>query len=470
MAITDTHAHYAASAWKRCRDAVAGQRSIHNAGEAYLPKLSGQTDAEYKSYRTRAGYYNASGRTLDGMVGLVFRKSPTHDFPSSAQSLIDDVTLSGTSAAQLSKAVLSEVLTVGRAGVLVEFPAVTEPPANAAQAAAMNLRPYLSLYDAEAIINWRSARVNNVFQPVLVLLAEKAEIEKDEWNVELEDQIRELSLANGVYRQRVFRKDASGAWYSVSEVIPLASGQPMRSIPFVFFGAEANSEAVQLSPLTDLVDVNVAHYRVSADYEHGCHFAGLPTPVISGYTPIEGETSKSIGSSTAWTLPDPSAKAYFLEFTGQGLSELRENLKSKEGQMAALGARMLAPEKSGVEAAATLSMRHNGEQSALAAVAGLVAEGFTRALRLACGWMGIAGADGAAYRVNTDYLPAGMTAQELQALVSAWQQGAISRNTLFSNLQRGEIIAAETHFDDEEALIAAEGPSLTAPGQPGATQ
>jgi len=29
--------------------------------------------------------------------------------------------------------------------------------------------------------------------------------------------------------------------------------------------------------------MNLHHYQVSRDYEHGCHFSGLPTLFISGY-------------------------------------------------------------------------------------------------------------------------------------------------------------------------------------------
>lgn len=465
MPISDTNSMYAASVWKRCRDAVAGQRAVHNAGEAYLPKLHGQTPEAYAAYRSRTGYYNASGRTLDGMVGLVFRKTPAHDFPPAMKSVVDDVTLSGTSAAQVAKAILGEVLSVGRAGLLVEFPEVLEQPSNAAVAAAMNLRPYVSQYDAESIINWRCARVNNIYQPVMVLLAETHSAPVDDWTQSDEEQIRELSLIAGeaghIYRQRVFRKNTDGKWYQVGgDVIPLANGKPLPSIPFVFFGPDANSASVQLPPLADLVDVNLSHYRTNADYEHACHFVGLPTPYATGYTPQDGEAAMAIGSAIFMTFPDVATKVGFLELEGKGLSELRDNLTAKEGQMAALGARMLAPEKAGVEAAATLAMRHNGEQSALAGVAGLVSDGVARALRLVAAWMGVAGTELCTYTLNQDYLPAGLSAQEITALVASWQQGAISHQTLFSALKKGAIVAADATFEDEAALIADEGPTL----------
>ena len=255
MPITDTHSHYAAGLWKRCRDAVAGQRAVHNAGEAYLPKLSGQSVKEYEAYRSRAGYYNASGRTLDGMLGLMFRKTPTNDFPAAMQPIVDDATLSGVSAALFARGVAGDVLTVARAGLLVEYPSVADQPSNAAAAAAMNLRPYLSFYDAESM-NWTPGRVNNVAQPVQIRLIEAYSVPKDEWSSEEHEQRRILDLrgetGKHVYRQRVYRQNADGGWFVFSEVIPLANGQPLDYIPFVFFGSEENSERVQVPPLSDL--------------------------------------------------------------------------------------------------------------------------------------------------------------------------------------------------------------------------
>jgi hypothetical protein len=119
---------------------------------------------------------------------------------------------------------------------------------------------------------------------------------------------------------------------------------------------------------------------------------------------------------------------------------------------------MLAPEKAGVEAADTLSMRHNGEDSVLAGIAKLVAYGIQEMLTFMADWAGIAGK--VEYKLNTDYLPKGMSAQDLTALMSAWQQGGISYQSLFANLQRSEIIAGDVTPEDEQARINTEGPTL----------
>lgn len=461
MPIDSFHPAYAgaSTAWKRVRNAASGQAAIHAAGKTYLPALPEQTPEEYEAYKSRAVYFNATGRTHEALVGLVNRRSPTHDFSHSTQYLIDDVSNANVTAAALSKLLLSEVLITGRAGLLVEYPNVYETPSSAAAAAAQGLRPYISMYTTESIRNWREARINNVLQPVLVVLEESYEESVDEWASETKTQFRELTLIDGVYHQRLWRAAASAGYVIVDDIVPLSNGAALTKIPFVAVGAEENTLTPATPPLSDLVDMNLAHYRVTADYEHGCHFAALPTAVVSGHMLQQGETSLKLGSSNAWILPDSQAKAQYLEFTGQGLGPLEKNLAAKEQQMAALGARMLAPDKAAAEATQTLQLRANGEYSALASVTNNVSEAMTAAIRLMCSWAGISGTDLAAYRLNTDYLPTGLTAQEITALVGAWQSGAISKRSLFAKLQRGEVVAADLSYDDEQEFANEEGPA-----------
>jgi hypothetical protein len=47
-----------------------------------------------------------------------------------------------------------------------------------------------------------------------------------------------------------------------------------------------------------------------------------------------------------------------------------------------------------------------------------------------------------------------MSAQDVDSLVKSWQSGAISHQTLFSNLVSGDVIAQDVSFDDEMERIA----------------
>lgn len=461
MAVNSQHEQYSEMLpiWQRCEDAVEGQCEVHKAGQKYLPALKDQSVDDYNAYKLRASFFNASGRTLDGLVGMIFRKSPIIEIPESMQAIADDIDLAGTTLSGFANKITRSVLNIGRIGVLVEYPQVTLTPKNQAEASRLNLRPYASTYEAKTIINWRIARVNNVSQPVMVALTEEYTVSDDGFEAKCAEQIRVLTLEPEGYIQTIYRKNDKNDWIPVEQIAPLMNGKRLNFIPFYVFGASSNSFDEQMPVLLDLVDLNLAHYRVTADYEHGCHFAGLPTAVITGYEAKENE-KLYIGSATAWVFNNADADAKFLEFTGQGLGALENNLERKEKQMAAIGARLLEQQKNGVESAGAMQMRANGESSVLSNIANLVSQHLSEMLTFMAEWEGINAP--CSIKLNTDYMPAGMTAQELAEIVKAWQSGAISFNTLFDNLKRGEIVSESTTLEDEQELIANAAPALSA--------
>ena len=447
---SEYHEYY--EIWERCEHAAEGQDEIHKEGIKYLPRLSGQTDAEYHAYKQRALYYNATARTIDGLTGMLFLKPEVITAPTAMDNIIADVTMGGLSLHQFAEIISEEVITIGRCGVLVDYPPIVNA-VTLAQAQAQGARPYATMYDAESIINWKTGRINNVEHLTLVVLEEEYEVEGDEFESKCEPQWRVLDLGDGgIYRQRVFRKDKRGEFILVDEIYPQINGKALNKIPFEFFGVRDNSPCVDKPPLLDLVDVNLSHYRTTADYEHGLHFTGLPTPVVTGYYSDDKSASLRIGSGTAWLLPDAQSKAFYLEFTGQGLGELREALRSKEAMMATLGARILAPEKRAAESAQTANIHRSSENSVLASISQSISIGLTHVMEYLRDWSNITG--DVKVELNRDFIPNSMTAQDLDSLVKAWQSGSISHQTLFDNLVAGDIITQDVSFDDEMERIA----------------
>jgi hypothetical protein len=460
--------------WKRVRDVVAGQDEIHAAGVAYLPMLVDETAIEYGKRVQRTPFYNASWRTMASFVGMLFRKPPTLEAPAKLEPLLEDVTMSGVSFNNFAQDVTLEDIEVSRIGVLVDFPIQHTnsdgSPLTLAQAEALGLRPSMTMYKAEAIINWKYGRVANAAVLTQVRLFEVDSIEKNEFEIEEFNVIRVLDLFNGEYRVRKFKEENGEqiGW----DIYPLMNGKRLNFIPFYFIGPDGSEKELTEPVLIDLVDMNIKHYQVSADYEHGCHFAGLPTPVISGVNPSydsQGQPIKEnyyIGSAAAWVLPT-GGDAKYLEFTGQGLEALAKNLERKEAQMAAIGARMLTPEKAGVEAAETLAMRHSGEHSILGAIAIAVSEGLTKALITFAEWAGVNSAN-IKFEINRDFMPYAITPQALTSLISSVQAGLLSHEAFFDLLKRGDLIESDVSFEDEQARIDA-APALPEPvaGQPG---
>lgn len=457
----DKHPQYTeySSVWTKCRDAADGERSIKSKGVAYLKPLAGQivgNDTEaYDAYLDRASYFNATGRTVETMYGLVFRKPMTKKVPASIEEWLKDITLSDETLAEFALSLVIEDIITGRCGILVEQPPVPAAPLTVAEKQAIGSRPYFVLYKTESITNWKYKRINNRYILANVWLEETYEDEKGE----TKEQFRQLTLDTGVYQQLIWRKPATG-WEVVETITPLKNGQPLAEIPFFPIAPQKPKLDVVSPPIESLADVNISHFKNSADLENGIHISGMPTAYVTGIdeTGADGDkTTIYLGSSTILTLPK-DATAGFMHVGSGGFASLEKAMDRKEQQMAALGARMLSPEKKEAEAAETHEIKRGGENSVLATIAGVVERQLTKALQFAADWEGIDGE--ISIELNKDYIPVTFTGADLTAFVAARQAGEISKETFFNVLKYSEWLPDDATFEEEQARIEADGPPL----------
>ncbi len=439
MPVNSTHRQYEAyrHKWTRCRDVIEGADAVKAKGEVYLPSLSGQSSDEYSAYKKRATFYNASSRTLDALVGAIFRKSYQFVYPEVDRD--KHVTVQNNSLTDFSKYTLNELLTTGRVGILVDMPPLNN----------ITNRCYLVVYKAEDIINWKVELVGDKLMLTMVVIREEYTEEIDEFEDQIKEQYRVLVLRDGVYVQEIYRLDSTTKDYTlVEQIVPTMRGSRIHEIPFIFSNWQKVGAEVIKPPLIDLVDINLSHYNSSADLEHGRHFTALPTAWVAGFP---ADITLKIGSSVAWISEDPGAKAGFLEFTGQGLSSLEKALEQKEYQMAIIGTRLLDVPKKGVEAAETYKVRNMGEHNVLSSISLTLSDLFTRVFEFVAMWEGKSG--DVVVSFNTDFTAVSMTPNEVTALVKAYQSGTISWETLFYNFQKGEIIEDGITAEEEKARI-----------------
>lgn len=465
---------------------------------------------EYDAYIERAMFFEASGRTVKALAGAIMRKAPAVEWIPGDEDFLETVTPEGESLEQLLRRVVENEVSVGRCGILVDAPEDSEGDAN----------PYAAFYGAEAIINWRSALVDGRRRTVLVVLRESVEEpEEDGFAVEscekyrvlrygsaleywgetsaeeeaegfdadstVEDMLPFYGLAlsdlnSKIYWQEIWRKveedspnkkKASAEKFILEKrVFPRkAGGLLWDEIPWKFVNPSDCEEGTHQPPLLPLVNVNLSHYRNSADIEHGLHFTALPTAWAAGFDLRQG-SKLTIGSGVAWVAENPQAKAGYLEFTGAGLAAIKEEMDRKEKIMAALGSRMLEEQSKVGEAYETVRLRVAGEQSTLALVAQTVSDAMTQVLRWLAAWRrpGFA-VDRIGLTLNQDFSIGRLDAQSLQTMMAAVQSALISWDTFFFNLHRGEIYPEGRTPDEESDLIAAglpTGPALETDEEP----
>jgi len=434
--------------WAKCRNTVAGSDAIKLAGTKYLPMLSGQSQQSYNAYKERALFFGATSRTVAGLVGMIFRKDPNITGNNDRELLETTVSKDGKTLMEFLRETTKEVIEVGRVGVLIDAQADGEGQA------------YFAEYPTEAIINWRTYMKDGLLKLSLVVLMEEYEIPtQDKFKTELKMQFRELLLENGIYKVNIWRKvgtseENASQWAVINSFYPTVGGRYLDYIPFHFITPSgSNMGAIEKPPILDIAEVNLSHYRSSADLEHGRHFTGLPTAYVAGFDPKT--TELKIGSETAWVSSDPNAKAAFLEFTGQGLGTLKDALAEKNRMMTILGARLLEETNpKAAEATETHRLRKSGENNIVATIAKSISGATTQLLEWLSDWRTDI-RSGYTIELNTDYVQTKLKSDEIVAMVGAWQNGAISDENLVWNFQQGEILPDTIEKEDEVKKLEA---------------
>lgn len=487
--------------WQRQRDAGEGEDRVKSSPRAleYLPRLDGQGSevdelfnkntviTSYSSYKNRASFMNATGRTVDGLMGAVQRRDSDITWPESQTDALDMVGHGLESFSEVEDEVLEEVIGIGRFGHLVDMPSDdSDKP-----------EPFVAPYHAEVITNWAVEAVKGRKRNTRVHLFERSglvgkakgtagELEQyrilrlgvpepsneDEEKMEQEEFLALFGLVlsdfddGPVYFQEIWvevdqapQKGKDSRFERVALMVPrLPGGALWREIPFTFFNPNSTKPKPQKPTLLDLTVVNFSHYRNSADLEHGLHFTALPQPWAAGFK-FSGDVF--IGSGVAWVTEEPNATAGYLEFTGQGLGALERRMEKKEKQMAALGARLLEEQtpSGSQEAAETVRLRHSGEGSALAKLSQSCSKGLTRTLQFLAAFRGIT-AD-VSVALNEDFGIEGLTPEMLTALMEQVLNGTMSWDTYVYNVRRGELYPDDFDQDLEAAAITAGPPGGT---------
>jgi len=359
---------------RRVRDAVEGSDAVKKRGDFYLPMPNPEEpDAEkrFESYKKRALWLGVTGRTHDGMLGAIFRKDPTIDLPTELEYLIEDADGSQMSLRQFCRGVCSYLMRNGRHGVLVDYP---EAPDETTHENVAGLNAYLRTYDSPAIWNWRRSGE----KLSLVVLKELYEDPVDEFQFDIEEQYRVLSLdEDGFYVQRVFRDNQE-----VSRIEPrMANGERFDFIPFQFFGAMNNDEYPDKPLLLDLADVNYDHYRSSANRREASFIVGQPMLHLDiGETTTEdwkvlNPNGVLFGSRQG--IQTQGGSATLLQAQPNDMS--RQDMVDAEEQMVRIGARLIR-NGSGGETAESVKERSGADTANLSTVAHNVSDGVRHCL------------------------------------------------------------------------------------------
>ena len=275
------------------------------------------------------------------------------------------------------------------------------------------------------------------------------------------------------------------------EAVELRSrGKVLTDIPFTFVGSNNNDANIDPAPLYGLAQLNLAHYRNSADYEDSVFFCGQVQPWISGLTEqwrdfmqnpwvidATGERRYTgqkmyIGSRSPILLPQGAS---FGMAQAQPNSLAKEAMEHKEIQMIAVGARMIE----GTKANKTATGENNDREattSVLSLCVSNVSEAYQRAIGFCARFLDMAEkkegyAD--AFKIQQDFVQMQANPQLMAELTKSWQSGLLAKNDVRDFFRRLGLIATERSNEDIEKDVEEDEPlgtmGMPVPGVPGVT-
>lgn len=379
----------------------------------------------WRAYLERAQYPSIISPAVNSMVGIIHKTEWRIELPAAMEYLYEAATESGRSLESFSREITRELLLMGR------FSIIADRPAEGGE-------PYLVGQKAEALVNW----------------------DTDFYIFDESGYVRDGMDWNPVVRFREYGLDEAGRYYQIlldeslepidDAIYPAGpAGQALDFVPVVVVGTRDVSQDIENPPLVGAANAALSLYRLDADYRHQLYMSGQETLVVDN-----GEAPEAIGPSVTLELTSTSenpASVYYVSPTCSGITAHREAIETEWENAAKAGAKLF-DSGAAQESGEARRMRQNAETATLQTIANSGAEALEMALKNVAVMVG-SDPDEVVVTPPRDLLDSPMSMRDVLDAVKAWREGGYSYQTLYENLQRGQIASDERTADDELSLM-----------------
>jgi len=444
-----THPEYdkALPKWEKCRASVAGEEEIKKGGQTYLP-LPGvaMTEPEYDCYKDRANFAGFTERTVEALVGLAFKETPvinTDDW-GAVDYLETNVDGAGTTLYEQMKFTTGNVTTVGRGGLVVDYPKAEKNTV----AADKNLQAAINFYTAESIINWGTEKVSGKKILQFVVLVELVNDSENKYQIEEAKNYRMLYLNDEGKAMGVVVDKSNQIVEDEYEI--KANGTHLDFLPFYLISASGTAiDKVEKPPVLKIANTNLAHYRTDAEMRQCMHYNSNPQPYATGCS------SSFIKKYEKTPLVIGTTEILLLEVgTTFGLAQVTFNstgyhkeLERLRDQAIELGARLVTNSGGGVESAETVRLKNAGDISIMGSIILSVAQAYVKAIITANAFMGGKEVE-PTIEMKTELLKPSPDGAVIAGLLASSLRGVIGDEIVVNYYRSVGIIPAEVTDED----------------------
>lgn len=416
---------------------MGGTRAMKEAGEKFLSKHKMEKQSVYDNRLANSTLTNGFRKTVSFLSGQVFQEDVvfSDEVPEEIKTWAESIDSKHNGINIFCKRNFGEGLGKGMSFILVDTDKTDDDPKarSKEQEKEMGLRPYFKEIKGEDVIG---GRVDENGELTQFRFKETVKEAKGEFGSITVTQIRVLLPGQwGIYRQ-----DANGNW-----MIHDSGSFNVNIIPIVpFIPGEETSNISGETPLMDLAELNLDHWRSSSDQRNILHVGRVP--ILFG----KGIDIKAMEASTATmiTSNEDYADLRFVEITGAAINAGREDLKDLEAKMAMYGLQQLA-QRSGDISATQKAIETAESNSSLGSWALEYESTIWKAFYIAAQMFKLDLPKGS-ITVNKEFNFGVLNVEEITKIVELYEAGLLSAQAAFSEVRRRGFI--DEHLQWQEML------------------
>ena len=451
--------------WHKIDAVLGGTSSMRNAGEAYLPQHTEESNAAWRERLDRSVLVNKTELTLNSLVGRPFSDSIVlEDAPSELETILENVDMQGNDINVFSREWFSEGLSKAFSHVLVDFPRTDDVD---------GMRTMLDDIEEGVRPYWVRIAPEDLFFAHAEIVAGKEVIREIRfWEDYTERvgmaeyckrQIRRMYIENGTGIVEIWKKNDDKKikedWVKVEDYT-----FDLDFIPLVTFYSSRKGFMRGKSQIEDLADLNIAHWQSASDQQAILTTARFPIIAVSGGT---DENKMVIGPHRYLYSPDPSARFYYVEHTGAAIASGRNDLKDLEEQMAEYGADFLK-KRPGGETATARALDSAEATSPLQDNVMRFSDALAQVIHITGLWSNN-DFSSVSLEISTDYGPEDANPADLDALKKAREMRDISRKAFLKELMRRGVLSDEYDIEEDAEEVENEAMDMLAGGAPSPT-
>ena len=415
------------------------------AAQLQAARCNAQNALREASYWSRGDWFPATGRTYETSGGMIWSKEPETELAPKLEFLTDNADGTGCGIREVAQKITSEVLAVGRYGVLVDMESAPvdengdRVKLTLSQNSSKKFLPKWIQYKAEQILSFRNNGSSNAIDEVR--LAELHSVKKNDFDWEDKKYIRRLIMIDGVYHNQLWDDKNE----MLSDIKTVANGSLVSEIPFQFFGADDNSPEYSKLPLYDLAKTNLKHFVSDCDNADNLHYHGQGMTVV--YTDMDRYSFDEMNpngldvGARGMNMLDAKGKVEIIQIEATGA--IPAEMIRKEGRMIMAGAQ-LTTQGGGNETATSKRIDANASMSALKRISYNITDGIKQLLA----WTSdlVAETGESKYKLNSDFITDDLSPEMVKAHWEVVQAGGLPTVTFNETARKVKL----TSLTDEE--------------------